>query len=165
MASKSGGKWSSHRGDLPAAPVEEKNAAKVNRAADEYRTLDDAAAWMREIASLEEEKDRLEATVSDINVRLEALSRLMLAKLEALDTSSLKNAVLGRTFYRQDEPYPQVVDKDAVNEWYEQQNMGHVRQVPWPSLKAEIKRQLEEGEAFVPGVKVYLKSSVRSRKS
>lgn len=106
--------------------------------------------------------EELKEQLSDANLTYDASQRLLAERFEADGTTSIKNE-LG-TFYIQDEPYSQVVDKEAINIWIIQNGMDELRQPPWQTLNAIVKQRLENGEPVPPGVDVYMKTKVVMRR-
>jgi hypothetical protein len=75
-----------------------------------------AATLAHEYAGLRAEKDKAEEVVSEINLRLEAVSQLLSDYYEIEGVSSLKTES-GQSVAVQLEPYARVVDKDVNRRW------------------------------------------------
>lgn len=106
-------------------------------------------------------KKRLEAELHTCNARREALSQLLLERLEADGDSKFVNAF--GTFYVADDPYSKVVDKLSYLAWVREQGLEALLTVPYQSTNVQVKERLEAGEPLPPGVEVYIKSAVRRR--
>lgn len=109
------------------------------------------------------EKDRLERELRDCNTRAEAVNQLLLDKLETDGDTKIMNAF--GTFYIEDSPYCTVEDKHVYLAWIKDNNLEALLNVPWQSTNAQAKAKLEKGEEAPPGLKVFIKSTVRRRRS
>lgn len=108
-------------------------------------------------------KEQLEAELKQINTKLEALNQLLLDKLEVEGDALIRNSF--GSFFIQDEPYTSVVDKQVYLAWVKEQGLEDLLNVPWQSTNSQVKSRLETGGDIPPGLKVFIKSTVRRRRS
>lgn len=115
----------------------------------------------QEVDDTDNEKDLIEARLKAINTRREALNQLILDILELDGDTKISNAY--GTFFIQDEPYTRVEDKRNYLSWIREQGLEDLLTVPWQSTNAQTKDRLLKGENPPPGLKVFIKSTVRRR--
>ncbi len=116
---------------------------------------------------LDAEKDELSARIKEINAELEALGQLIIAQLEDQGVNSVKSDG-GRTVFISVEPYVGVADRAAFEAHVVgQPDLDYLWSVHPGTLGTFIKGLLEEGrdEEVPPGLNIFLKKSIRSRKS
>ncbi len=112
-------------------------------------------------------KDEIDDALKAVNLRLEALGQLLLEQFEAQDLTSVKTAA-GQTLFTNVEPYVGVFDRDAFESYVvEHQELDYLWSVHSQTLGSLVKSLLEEGrdDEVPPGLKIFLKSSVRLRKA
>jgi hypothetical protein len=200
------GKWSSMKGRIPAlsgAPdwmnkvyCERESIARDLAAQDLPLDLQRVTRLYNEAR---EEKDALAAREKQLNIRIEALQQLILAKLEESGSDVWRGN--GYSFSEKPEPYASTDDKDAVIEHFVPVNkainlltkgkhadvlevlqrmryeLSHVS-IAWQTINSLVKAEAEAGELVmegegdkttarcsIPGVKVFLKSSINRRKA
>lgn len=115
----------------------------------------------QELDDSDNSKDEIEAQLKACNTRREALNQLLLADLEDEGSTTIKNTY--GTFFIQDEPYSKVEDKVAYLAWIKDQGLDALLNVPWQSTNAQAKDALQKGENPPPGLKIFIKSTVRRR--
>lgn len=145
---------------LGAAPAyqEKVNAVKQAIAADPDFKLH--ASWLAtEYAGLRAEKNTAEAVVSDVNLRLEAVSQLMTEQFEVEGVTSMKVAGSAISVYM--EPYAQVADKEAFRLWCVAQGLERQMSLPWQTTNSLTKARLLEGDPEPDGVTCYAKVRIR----
>lgn len=109
-------------------------------------------------------KEGLEDLVSECNVRLCAAEQLLADQYEVEGVPSLKLEGLGSVGV-QLEPYAQVQDKEAYQQWCIAQGLLPLMTVPWATTNSMTKERLLAGEAEPPGVKCYVKTKFVLRKA
>lgn len=120
-----------------------------------------AAALAREYALLREERERLEAEASALNLRLEAVSQLMADQFEAEGTAAL-TLDGGRRVSVYLEPYAQVTDREAFRRWcMEDPDLVRAMALPWQTTNAMTKAMLLRGDPEPPGVTCFAKTKIR----
>lgn len=119
-----------------------------------------AARLARMLVERKGEKERIESELYDINVELNALNQLLLEVMENDGQESLKLST-GETIYQTIEPYSSVEDRAKLLAWIDETGSQYLLSVQWQTLNGAVKLMLEKGAPTPPGVKVYLKSSVR----
>jgi hypothetical protein len=161
------GKYSTLRGKIPAFQEESSYQEKVN---DEKLLIlgsaNDEDANVTRLASLfvaaKQTKDAYEDKISELNVRLEALSQMIVEHLEGEQIQKVELAS-GALIYLQDTPYPIVKDRDAVLDWIKKQKMQSLLTVHFQTLKAMTSERLVTGKPCIPGTEVFLKTQARVR--
>jgi len=162
------GKYTKLRGVLPAFQEESSYQDKVN---DEKKLLLAHAENMEDaninrFASLygagKAAKDALEEQISAINIRLEALSQLLVEAMENQGADKIQLST-GATVYIQDTPYPQVKDREALMAWINKNKMALLLSVNYQTLKGMTNDMLVAGKKPPEGVEVFLKTQARLR--
>jgi hypothetical protein len=167
-------KWSGLKGKYPDAPL-----GSMAHAADssflekvEARKFEYAPLGLPELmAKLDEfriEKDDNAKRETEINAEMEALGRLIISKFEDQGVTSVKNAALNRTFYLNMEPYVEIADRQSLEAHVDADPaLEYLYAIQYQSLASLVKTFLEEGKdsEVPPGLSIFLKTSVRSRKS
>lgn len=116
-----------------------------------------AVELARQYVALREEKKVVQAELSDVDLRLEAVSQMMAVQYEVEGVSTI--VVDGRPVRTRLEPYPQVVDKALFNAWCRADPDLAKLMTLMPQTMAKItKDRLLAGEPEPPGVKVYAKT-------
>jgi hypothetical protein len=115
-----------------------------------------------------QEKEALEHAVGELNVQLEALTQLLVERLEDAGLTSIKLET-GGSFLLMDTPYASVKDKQKCREWFEQHDQRELLNVHTSTLNAFIKSRLETGEdpdaiEQELGVKIFMKTGLTRRK-
>lgn len=154
------GKWTKLAGSLPTLPSEATYSDAVRNQVDALRgqSLSDLTASFN---ALREEKMRVEAELSEINCRLEAVTRVI---DETMDLQDMESVVMhGYRWTRSPEPYAKVADRQATLAWA-MQEMPDALSLPYQTLAATTKARLEAGEPPPPGVDVYLRPKISRRK-
>jgi hypothetical protein len=114
------------------------------------------------------QKEELEQRVYDTNLQLEAITQLLIESQElgadgwglygSPDTTlRLAN---GDSIRVQPEPYTTTEDRDATRDWFIQSGLTRMLSVPWQTLNTYNKERLLEGEAEIPGTKIYIKTKL-----
>lgn len=124
----------------------------------------DPVALAEEYARVRAAKDDLEAAISPLNLRLEALTQMLVADQEAganaawgaygVGENSLRLAS-GATIRIQHEPTGKVVDPDAYRQWCVENGYASRMQL-WPSVtNAIVKERLLTGEPLPEGTAAF----------
>ena len=120
--------------------------------------------WAAEFARLYAETRRIRARLAQmdaiLSVTQEAHMVLMIEQMEVEGTTSLRLAD-GQPISTYPEPYAQVVDRDAFNEWCVKQGLLRKMQLPWQTTNMLVKNMLVNGDPEPPGVSVTAKTKVR----
>jgi hypothetical protein len=162
------GKYSSLRGRLPAFAEEESYQQKVEQ--EKIRLLGGApngeSANVNRLASFlgieKAAKDKLEEEISEHNLRIEALSQLLVSAMEDQSVQKIELSS-GALVYLQDTPYPVVKDREALMVWIKKQRMVNLLTVHYQTLKGLVNEMLVSGKPCPPGVEVFLKTQARLR--
>ena len=95
-----------------------------------------------------------------MNLMLDAYQSLMVAQFEAEGISSLKLST-GQPIVTYEEPYAQVIDKDAFRLWCIKQGLERSLVLPWQTTNKITKDMLLAGDPEPDGVTIYAKTRVR----
>lgn len=107
---------------------------------------------LRKIEISDEEKE--------INMKIEALSQLLVEWMEREEIESVRldsGGVLTQTL----SPYPRVVDEEQLLAWLREEHPTERLKLPWAVLERIVRERLEEGHPLPDGVEVFLKNSVK----
>ena len=107
-------------------------------------------------------KQALERKVRARNEHLEALSQLLVDRLEGEELQRI-NLARGVTVYLADTPFPVVTDRRRVFAWIKQTRQVELLTVHHQTLCGLVRELLRAGKALPPGVSVYLKTAARCR--
>lgn len=109
------------------------------------------------------EKEELEEQLSQINLRLEAISQLMINQYEVEATSRI---VLtdGYSISTQPEPHAVVEDKEVFRVWCIDMGLGNELMLPWPKTNSITKERLLNGDPEPAGVRAYTRTKIVRRK-
>lgn len=155
------GKYTHLKDKIEAFQLEPKYAEKVQEQKFSYEGFS-LLRLGQEYQALRKRKDELAEEEKRLNLEIEAVSQLVLAKFEADDLTKASIEGIG-TLSCKDEPYAGVEDKEKLMAWILN---GHAEllMVSWQQLNSQVKEALIEGEELPPGVKVFMKSSLTLRK-
>ncbi len=114
----------------------------------------------REYTLLREEKSQLDKQVSDLNLRLEAVTQLMGEQFEKDDMPGIRIGGYAISTYM--EPYAQVVDPEAYRAWVlADDDLRRQMTLSWQTTNSLMKARLLEGESEPPGVTAFAKLRIR----
>jgi hypothetical protein len=161
------GKWTTLKRTLPPVPADAHHQAKVDdvKAALTGKPLMELASAYDQVRA---EKDIAEKAISEMNVQLEALTQLLVERLEDLSLTSIKLET-GGSFLVTDTPYASITDKQRCREWFEAHDQRELLNPHHSTLNALIKGRLEAGDdpdaiAQELGVKIFMKTGLTRRK-
>jgi hypothetical protein len=116
------------------------------------------------LVQFKEEKDALEEQTYDLNVRLEAVMQLLNDRLEDEGITSF-NLKDGRCVYQQSDVYVKVENREDFHTWLRTQEDGEsFFSVNYQTCAALTKSRIEQGETIPPGLNVFIKQLVKTRK-
>lgn len=169
------GKWSFLKGKLKPVPVEVKfdegasYQEKVDKVKEKFAGSDlaDLANTYNELCEVEAE---IKAAESEMNVHFEAVSQLLITRLEDQGLSSFKLPT-GENFFLKEEPRTTVKDKTAVREWCENNGLKEILAPAWQTLNAMVKGILEDPidpatnqpRPLPDGIEVFMNTTVQRR--
>jgi hypothetical protein len=162
------GKYSSLRGRLPEFQEETSYQAKVNE--EKQRILGNAenpedanvAALARQYAGQRKKKEDLEILIKAVNLAIAAYEQIIVDRMQTDGQQSL-TLTGGATIYLQDDIYPAVEDRPASIKWAISTGQEAILSIHPMTLKGIAKECLEQGQDLPPGVKAYLRTSLRYR--
>jgi len=146
-------KWSFLKDQFPTLPPDAKYGEALDALVTEARTLPIA-----ELASnyndLEEELTERKQEVKELEMKIEAATRVMTEQMEA---AGLESAVIaGYRWTPTPEPYPTVKDRVAFRGWCDE-HMPNNLALPSSTVRSVVKAALEDGNPLPPGIEVFLK--------
>ena len=161
------GRWTELKKTLPPMPADAAYQAKV----DEVKGALTDKALMKLASAYDQvraEKEIAEKAISEMNVQLEALTQLLVERLEDLGLTSIKLET-GGSFLVTDTPYASVKDKQRCREWFEAHDQRELLNPHSSTLNALVKSRLESGEdpdaiEQELGVKIFMKTGLSRRK-
>jgi hypothetical protein len=69
----------------------------------------------------------------------------------------------GTSLSLKDDPYPQVIDRDAFHKWVHEQSKEDLFSVHYQTMASLVKEYLEDGQPTPPGIKVFIKTGITRR--
>lgn len=162
-------KWTQFRRKLerllPGASGDDEYQKKIRQTVD-YYTKGKAPKTLSQLGKIYVElrgkKRDLEADVKYLNLRMEALSRVLLTRLEDDGITSFKTPADVTLFIR-DEPYAAIEDRSKILRWIKENDHTELLGIQWQTLNALMKEYLLAGKKIPPGVKLFLKSNISAR--
>jgi hypothetical protein len=115
------------------------------------------AAKLAELKGLKENEENL---IASLNVGIEALSQLLIERMQADDLDKVSLAS-GATIYLQYEAYPSVKDKEKLLQWAKSHKFGPLLTLPWQTLRGICNEMLLAGKPLPNGVECFLKTQAR----
>lgn len=122
----------------------------------------------RRFTELRHTQATLEAELYDVNLELKALSQLLVESQEngaegwglyGASPNTLR-LINGDTVRTQPEPYTATEDRDLLRQYFIDAGMSRILAPPWQTVNALNKERLLNGEAELPGTKLYLQTKV-----
>jgi hypothetical protein len=118
-----------------------------------------------------EEKEEIEAVLSDVALQLEAINQLVIERMQDQGLSSLKLAA-GGSFIIADKPQVSTEDKSKVREWFKKNGLEEMLSVHPSTLTSFVSGILEDPidpttgnpKATPDGIKVYMRTTLSRRK-
>lgn len=159
------GKWDEVLKDVPrldehdASKREKINSAKrAIMAETEYKA--NSAFLAHQYVAMRSAKEEIEAELSEAEIQLAAITELMDAQFDA-DGNTFLRLDNGKAVGVYTEPHAIVEDKEALKEWWHEQGLDNLLQVPWGTMNGLLKQRLENGAPKIPGVGYLKKVKVR----
>lgn len=172
-------KWSNLRGQVPDEPQEVSEREQTVRARVDVHRAKTMSELADEYKTLVEEEDFADRADKARSIEYEALERLILTQLKAVQEFSGHDTWQGdgQSFAPQYTPIPIVVDKTALIAYIREHGMEALLDLGYPKLRSLVTSRLDEittmtpGQRAVlppdalsqplPGVKIFLKTGVR----
>jgi hypothetical protein len=156
------GKYTHLRGELDPAPQDQTWQQRINVKKSKFNGVG-LGALGEAYNKKREQKERLEEDLGDVNTELEALSQLMLSKME---DDGLQNVRLadGSTIYINDRPYCQVQSQEDFLRWIRETQREELLSVHYQKMNSLVSELLIEGQPPPPGIKAFLKTSLGRRR-
>jgi hypothetical protein len=138
-------------------PYQEKvEAVKTAMASDPGFQMN-AINLAREFCAIRAEKDAATKVLSEINLRLEAVSQMMADQYEVEGVSTIR--IDGRPVSTRLEPWAKVIDRELFREWCERDpDLRRLMSLPWMTVNKITKDRLIEGEPEPPGVTIFART-------
>jgi hypothetical protein len=111
---------------------------------------------------LRRKKQEFEEQISQLTIDIEACDQILTEwfQQEGITSFRLKS---GDTIFQGVDIYPKVEDEAELNDWLDATGQDELRKIHFKTLQAIVKKRLEEGDAEPPGVKAYIKDTIRVR--
>ena len=155
------GKWDALRDKYPQLPAEASYDDAVYAEMDALQGLS-LDALTSGYNDLQAEKDRLNAELSAVNLRLGAHERMIDRGLEG---QGMDSAVLnGYRWTRSPAPYPKVTDKAALRTWAEL-HVPDALALHSGTLKSLVREALETGDTLPDGIDVYYDPAISRKRA
>jgi len=133
---------------LPKLPIDPTPyQERVELAKAEFAEQRTSAARTEKYVEIRREKDRLEDIMSVINLRLEAITQLLVEAYESEDLQTIKLGD-GASVSVQLEPYVGVVNKEAFRQWCLAQHLEREMHLHPSTATALMKERLLSGESM-----------------
>lgn len=115
-----------------------------------------------EYAKRDAEKDQLEARVKQLNIELEALSKL---GLEVMEDSNMQKVDLASGGYVsiKDTPYYSTEDRSKAFAWIKRNKMIELLTLHYQTMTGLNNERLLAGKPLIPGTKVFMKTKLTVR--
>jgi hypothetical protein len=153
------GKWEKLCKLLAALPVDADWQRKVDEAKMPMRAMNSQELAKR-IDRAARRKKQLEDQEKLANIEIEAGNQLLLDRMDAEGVEQVRTRS-GILFTRHSEPYPTVEVKALLFKWIKQTRSVYLLSVHFKRLQSLVKECLEAGKAMPPGVRVFVKTTVR----
>ncbi len=146
-------KWSFLKDQFPTLPPDVKYGEALALQMEAIREFD--LAEVAEVYNdLEEELTERKQDVKELEMKIEAATRVMTDYMEA---AGLESAVIaGYRWTPTPEPYPTVKDRVAFRGWCDE-HMPNNLALPSSTVRSVVKAALEDGNPLPPGIEVFLK--------
>lgn len=118
-----------------------------------------ASLLVAEYIQERKEKDQIEADLYRQNLRIEALSQLIIDQYEAEGISTLKLAD-NSSVRTQPEPYTAVKDREVFRKWCIEAGYANQMALPWQTTNAIAKDRLLKGLPEPEGCQVFVKTKL-----
>jgi len=163
------GKYSHLKGSLTKFTEESGHQDKVNNKKAEIVTdmkLDGLDPTMFNLGDVlvraRLRKANLEAQIKEENLIIEAMTQVLVDKLESEDYTSLKLSN-GVSLSIKDDVYCSVSDKRIFYDWIESTGQQDLLSVNYQTMSALTKNLLTDGKEIPPGISTYFKQGITVR--
>jgi len=153
------GKYRHLRGKLPVFENPPAWQEKIGQAKTNYLKLNTTELG-REFASFKVQKNVAEANIKEMNTQMEALSQLIVERLETGDLESIELANGIKVGIR-DEPYTSIDDQKKFYDWIKKTKQTGLLKINFQTLNAMTKEMIITGKKNPPGTKVFMKTSAK----
>ena len=153
------GKYRHLRGKLPKFENPPAWQEKVGQAKLDYLKMDTTELG-REFANFKNRKNDAEARIKEMNTQIEALSQLIVERLEAGDLEAIELAN-GIKVGIKDEPYTSIEDQKKFYAWIKKTKQTGLLKINFQTLNAMTKELIITGKKVPPGTKTYMKTSAK----
>ena len=153
------GKYRHLRGKLPAFENPPAWQEKVTKVKGNYLSLDTKDLG-QSFADFKSRKRILEDKIKEMNTELEALSQLIVERLETGDLQSIELAN-GIKVGIKDEPYASIDDQEKFYDWIKKTKQTGLLKINFQTLNAMTKDMIISGKKNPPGTKVFIKTSAK----
>lgn len=157
------GQYAKYRGKLPVFEPESSYQSKIDSTRNLFTSLDSTQALAKQLVKEKELKDKYEDKVKTQNLRIEALSAMLVSRFEdeAIEKVELRGGI---SVYLNDGIYPSIENKDKLFSWIKTTKQIELLSVHYQTLKGLCGDMLKEGKPAPPGVSIFLKTQARVRR-
>jgi len=157
------GQYAKFRGKLPAFEPDSNYQQKVDATRNLFSSLESTQALAKQLVKEKELKDKYEEKLKIQNLRIEALSAMLVNRFEdeAIEKVELRGGI---SVYLNDGIYPSVQSRDELFAWIKKTRQPELLSVHYQTLKGLCGDLLKEGKAAPPGVQIFLKTQARVRR-
>lgn len=153
------GKYRHLRGKLPAFENPPAWQEKIGQAKLNYVKLDTTELGI-EFASFKVQKNTAESNIKEMNTQMEALSQLIVERLETGDLEAIELAN-GIKVGIKDEPYTSIDDQKKFYTWIKKTKQQGLLKINFQTLNAMTKELIITGKKVPPGTKTFIKTSAK----
>tara|TARA_R110000824_G_scaffold46873_3_gene134246 strand:+ start:373 stop:843 length:471 start_codon:yes stop_codon:yes gene_type:complete len=111
------------------------------------------------VVNLRKQKSEVEASLSEVNLTLEAHIQMLINIYDEAGVENLKLAS-GHAIRTQVEPNAVVKDKEAYRHWCLSHGYEELMALPWQTTNSLTKDRLQEGEPEPDGVEIFARTKV-----
>lgn len=158
------GKWSYLKNKLPPLPDPDPKHADLVEAAKgrlSGRSLNDYLTRYVQLRNLKQENEAARAV---LQIEIDAVEDYIKEIFEREDVHKM-TLETGETISTVPEPHAVTIDPDLMLKWVKEVGLEKSLQLPWQTLNSQLKQLLEHGKDVMPGVKPYIRTTVRFRRN
>lgn len=163
------GKWTSYKGKFEMEKEEPERLTKLREIEDKFKGESDKDVSMA-YAALRQRKDVLKDDLSEVQLKIDALDRLLVARFNEKNIESLKLEKIG-TFSLKPDIYASLKDTVKGFKWLRSRKLGYLikQTVHAGALSSEVKKMIENQKKAPSeednGIKMTMKESIHFTKS
>lgn len=158
------GKYAKLKESLPKFELDVKYQDKIDAAKEEFGLRQLTSSELgAQFVEYQNAIDKLDEQLKNLHTIKEAIVQELITALEDDGVTSFRLAT-GVLIYQQEEPYSSVEDREVYLTWIRANGYEGLLNVPYQSTNSLVKTNLLGGEPLPPGIKVFMKTSIRYRR-